>query len=111
MEADFVDPGVAGERFQRLRVVIERSALARNRAREGRIEEVLVEGPSKKRPDVVTGRTRQNKLVHFEPPQPMRAGSYAMVEVTRGAPHHLEGRFVELLAEPTHKVRIPVAAL
>lgn len=111
MEADFVDPTVAGERFQRLRVVIERSALGRNQAREGRVEEVLVEGPSKKRPDVVTGRTRQNKLVHFAPPHPIRTGSYASVEVTRGAPHHLEGRFVELLAEPTHKLRIPVASL
>jgi tRNA-2-methylthio-N6-dimethylallyladenosine synthase len=111
MEVDFVDPAVAGERFQRLRVVIERSSLQRNQAREGRVEEVLVEGPSKKRPDVVTGRTRQNKLVHFAPPQPLRTGSYAMVEITRGAPHHLEGRFVELVAEPSHKVRIPVAAL
>ena len=111
MEADFVDPAVAGERFQRLRIVIERSALARNQAREGRVEEVLVEGPSKKRPEVITGRTRQNKLVHFEPPHPIRTGSYASVEITRGAPHHLEGRFVELVAEPTHKLRIPVAAL
>jgi tRNA-2-methylthio-N6-dimethylallyladenosine synthase len=111
MEADFVDPAVAGERFQRLRVVIERSALARNQAREGLVEEVLVEGPSKRNPDVITGRTRQNKLVHFTPPRPIRTGSYAMVEVTRGAPHFLEGRFVEVLAEPTHKLRIPVAAL
>lgn len=110
MEADFVEPSVAGERFQRLRVVIERSALARNQAREGRLEEVLVEGPSKRNPDVITGRTRQNKLVHFTPPHPLRTGSYATVEVTRGAPHFLEGRFVELLAEPTHKLRIPVAA-
>ncbi|HSJ91646.1 MAG TPA: tRNA (N6-isopentenyl adenosine(37)-C2)-methylthiotransferase MiaB [Ilumatobacter sp.] len=111
MESDFVDPAVAAERFGRLRVVIERSALARNRAREGRIEEVLIEGPSKRNPDVITGRTRQNKLVHFSPPGPLRTGSYAMIEVTRGAPHFLEGRYVELLAEPTHKLRIPVAAL
>ena len=110
MEADFVDPAVAAERFRRLRVVIERSALARNQAREGRIEEVLVEGPSKRNPEVLSGRTRQNKLVHFTPPHPVRTGSYATVEVTRGAPHFLEGRFVELLAEPTHKIRIPVAA-
>jgi tRNA-2-methylthio-N6-dimethylallyladenosine synthase len=111
LEADFVDPEVAGERFRRLRVVIERSALARNQAREGRVEEVLVEGPSKRRPDVVTGRTRQNKLVHFRPTNPIRTGSYALVEITRGAPHFLEGRFVELVAEPAHTVRIPVAAL
>ncbi len=111
MGADFVDPVVAGERFQRLRLVVERSALRRHEARVGRIEEVLVEGPSKRNPDVLSGRTKQNKLVHFTPPYPIRTGSYATVAVTRGAPHFLEGTFVELLAEPTHVVRIPVAAL
>jgi tRNA-2-methylthio-N6-dimethylallyladenosine synthase len=107
----FVDPAVAGERFHRLKIVTERSALRRHEARVGRIEEVLVEGPSKKNPAVISGRTRQNKLVHFDPPVAVRTGSYATVEVTRAAPHHLEGRFVELLAEPSHTVRIPVAAL
>ena len=106
----FVDPAVAAERFQRLRVVVERSALAKHEARVGRIEEVLVEGPSKKDPSVLSGRTRQNKLVHFSPPQPLRAGSYATVEITRAAPHHLSGRFVEVLAEPQHKRRIAVLA-
>ena len=107
----FVDPAVAGQRFDRLRVVVERSALARHRAREGRVEEVLIEGPSRRDPSVLAGRTRQNKLVHFTHTVALRPGSYASVEITRGAPHHLEGRFVELLAEPTHRTRIPVAAL
>jgi tRNA-2-methylthio-N6-dimethylallyladenosine synthase len=111
MTERFVEPAVAGDRFQRLRVVIERSALAKHEARVGRLEEVLVEGPSKKDPGVTSGRTRQNKLVHFTPPSPLRTGSYAIVEVTRGAPHHLVGRFVERLAEPVHRLRIPVAAL
>ena len=48
MEADFVDPAVVSERFERLRLVVERSALRRHEARVGRIEEVLVEGPSKR---------------------------------------------------------------
>ncbi len=110
MEADFVDGAVARERFDRLKIVIERSALRKHEARVGRIEEVLVEGPSKRNPDVLSSRTRQNKLVHFTTPHPIRTGSYASVEITRGAPHFLEGRFVELLAEPTHKIRIPVAS-
>ncbi|MGZ6950110.1 MAG: TRAM domain-containing protein, partial [Ilumatobacteraceae bacterium] len=101
---------VASERFQRLRLVVERSALRRHEARVGRIEEVLVEGPSKKDPSILSGRTRQNKLVHFTPPQPLRAGAYASVEITRAAPHHLVGRFVDLLAEPQHKRRIAVLA-
>jgi tRNA-2-methylthio-N6-dimethylallyladenosine synthase len=108
----FVDPAVASERFARLRVVIERSALAKHRARIGRVEEALVEGPSKKDPSVLSGRTRQNKLVHFTPPSGtvLRTGAYVLVEVTDAAPHHLIGRFVEVVAEPVHRVRIPVAA-
>jgi tRNA-2-methylthio-N6-dimethylallyladenosine synthase len=111
MEADFVDPAIASERFERLRVVVERSAIAKHEARVGRIEEVLVEGPSKKDPSVTSGRTRQNKLVHFVAPGPLRAGSYATVEVTRAAPHHLIGDFVDHVADARHTVRIPVASL
>lgn len=108
----YVAADVVAERFERLRVVVERSALARHRAREGRSEEVLVEGPSKRNPLVTTGRTRQNKLVHFEAPAGAApAGALAMVEVTRGAPHFLEGRFVETISAPRHRTRIPVAAV
>jgi len=106
----FVEPAVAAERFQRLRVVVERSALAKHQARVGRTEEVLVEGPSKKDAAVLAGRTRQNKLVHFVPPRPLGPGAYASVEITRAAPHHLVGQFVELVREPQHKRRIAVHA-
>ena len=106
----FIDPAVAAERFQRLRIVVEHSALAKHRARIGRIEEVVVEGPSKKDPSLFSGRTRQNKLVHFVPSTPVRTGAYATVEVTGAAPHHLIGNFVELVAEPRHRRRIPVLA-
>ena len=106
-----VDPDVCRDRFARLRQVVERSALAHNRAREGRVEEVVVEGPSKKDPSVLSGRTRQNRLVHFVPPRALRPGSYAMVHIDRGAPHHLEGSFVDLVAEATHRTRIPVTSL
>ena len=107
----FVDPAVAGERFDRLRVVIERSALAANQARVGRVEEVLVEGPSKKDPTVLAARTRQHRLVHFRPPAPLRAGTYATVEITGAAPHHLDGRLRERRRRAAHRTRIPVAAL
>ncbi|MEY2754226.1 MAG: (dimethylallyl)adenosine tRNA methylthiotransferase MiaB [Actinomycetota bacterium] len=109
MTDQFVDAAVASERFQRLRVVVEHSALRKHQERIGRIEEVVVEGPSKKDPAVLSGRTRQNKLVHF-PTVPVRTGSYATVEITGAAPHHLTGRFVELVAEPTHRRLIPVNA-
>jgi tRNA-2-methylthio-N6-dimethylallyladenosine synthase len=110
MTERFVSPVVIAERFERLRIVVERSAIAKHRQRIGRIEEVLVEGPSRKDPSVLSGRTRQNKLVHFTPPRPVRTGAYATVEVTSAAPHHLVGEFCELLSEPLHKRRIGVLA-
>lgn len=106
----FVDHGVSVERMNRLRQVVERSSHLHNQARIGRVEEVIVEGPSKKNPDVLTGRTRQNKLCHFAAPQPIRRGSYAMVEVTGAALSHLTGSFIEVTHEAQHRRRIAVAA-
>jgi tRNA-2-methylthio-N6-dimethylallyladenosine synthase len=105
----FVPADVVAERFERLRVVVERSALARHDARVGRVEEVLVEGPSRKQPAFLTGRTRQNKLVHFEA-EPLAPGTFADVRVTAAAPHHLRGELVSVTARPRHRTRIPVAA-
>ena len=112
MPERFVPGQVVAERFERLRVVVERSALTRHRARIGRVEEVMIEGPSKRDPSVITGRTAQNKLVHFRPPSGggMAEGSYAEVRVTGAAPHHLTGELLAVTARPSHRVRIPVAA-
>ncbi len=110
MHDHFVDPAVAAQRFDRLKLVVERSALLKHRDRIGRTEEVLVEGPSRKNPGVVSGRTRQYKLVHFPSDTPIRAGSYVSVRIDTAAPHHLGGEMVEFLAEPSHKIHIPVAA-
>jgi tRNA-2-methylthio-N6-dimethylallyladenosine synthase len=104
----FVPHDVAVERVSRLRAVVERSSRIANDARVGRLEEVLVEGPSKRNPDRLTGRTRHNRLVHFEPTSPVRAGSYASVEITRASTTHLLGELREVTAEPTHRTRIPV---
>jgi tRNA-2-methylthio-N6-dimethylallyladenosine synthase len=109
----FVDPQTTAERFERLKVVVERSARQKHAARIGRTESVLVEGPSKKDPDVLTGRTGQNKLTHFRaaPGTTIAPGSYADVRVTGAAAHYLTGELVEVTARPRHKTRIPVAAL
>ncbi|MBX7069994.1 MAG: TRAM domain-containing protein, partial [Microthrixaceae bacterium] len=106
----FVEHSVTVERMNRLRAVIERSSVRRNEARIGRVEEVMVEGPSKKNPDVLTGRTRQNKLCHFASAEPIRRGSYAAVEVTGAGLSHLTGELREVTHVAQHKRRIPVAA-
>lgn len=108
MSDRFVPPEVVQERFDRLQQILERSALRRHEARVGRVEEVLVEGPSKRNPSVVSGRTRQNKLTHFEAALP--PGTRAHVRILAAAPHHLKGELLEQLAGPRHRRLIPVTA-
>src|SRR5664280_2808065 len=65
MQDDFVADDVIKERFKRLKEVLDRSALKKHEARVGRREEVLVEGPSRRNDAMLSGRTRQGKLIHF----------------------------------------------
>jgi tRNA-2-methylthio-N6-dimethylallyladenosine synthase len=102
-----VAPDVVAERFARLEIVLDRSGLARHQARIGRVEEVVVEGPSRKDPTMLSGRTRQNKLVHFAS-SPIKPGTYATVRVTGAAPHHLRGDLLEITAPARHKTRLPL---
>ena len=56
---------VKRERIERLVEVVQRVAHARNQARIGRVEEVLVEGASRTAPELLRGRTRRNTTVNF----------------------------------------------
>ena len=122
MAARFVPHGVSVDRYERLRRVIERSSRLANEARMGSVEEVVVEGPSKKDPTVTTGRTRRNTLVHFPSPTgiPPQPGTYARVEVTAAAANFLQGEAVSVedspsataaRSDPLARRLIPVAAV
>jgi tRNA-2-methylthio-N6-dimethylallyladenosine synthase len=106
----FVPPEVSAERFERLRLVVERSALRRYEARVGLREEVLIEGPAKKGgPGVFSGRSRQNKLVHLQDAA-LRPGMVVDAVIDSAAPHFLKGTVVRVLAQPRHRNLIPVMA-
>jgi tRNA-2-methylthio-N6-dimethylallyladenosine synthase len=62
---DQVPDEVKHERLERLVEVVQRIAAARNAERVGRVEEVLVEGPSRNDPALLRGRTRRNTTVNF----------------------------------------------
>ena len=62
---DQLPEDVKRERIERLIAVVQRVAEARNQERIGRIEEVLVEGPSRTDPAFLRGRTRRNTTVVF----------------------------------------------
>jgi tRNA-2-methylthio-N6-dimethylallyladenosine synthase len=84
---------VVQERYERLTALVEETTYAENQKLAGTTVEVLVaEGEGRK--DAAThrmsGRARDNRLVHFTPDQAMpRPGDVVTVTVTRGAPHYL----------------------
>jgi tRNA-2-methylthio-N6-dimethylallyladenosine synthase len=91
------------ERYERLTALVEETTYEQNQQQAGATVEVLVaEGEGRK--DAAThrmsGRARDNRLVHFAPhaapPNPSsantatpRPGDIVTVTVTRGAPHYL----------------------
>ena len=90
-----VPKDVVQERFDRLIALQEEVSWAENRRLEGRDVEVLV-APAEGRKDFETrrlsGRARDNRLVHFAVPEGAevpRPGDAVTVGVTYGAPHHL----------------------
>jgi tRNA-2-methylthio-N6-dimethylallyladenosine synthase len=68
-EVEAVPQSVKEARLQILNDAIRKQALAQNQATLGQSLQVLVEGPSKRNPHRLTGRTRQNKVVNFDVPE------------------------------------------
>jgi tRNA-2-methylthio-N6-dimethylallyladenosine synthase len=105
--ADQVPKAVVQERYERLVDVVEKIAWEENQAQVGRRVELLVaEGEGRKDAATarLTGRARDNRLVHFAKPADdvvVRPGDFVEVEVTYAAPHHLVADGPVLSVRPT----------
>jgi tRNA-2-methylthio-N6-dimethylallyladenosine synthase len=86
---DQVPPDVVTRRFDQLVELQNAITFERNIEQVGKAVEVMVEGPSKRDASVATTRTRGNRIVHIAGEWP--AGTILTAEVTRAAPHYLEG--------------------
>ncbi|KRF22807.1 tRNA (N6-isopentenyl adenosine(37)-C2)-methylthiotransferase MiaB [Phycicoccus sp. Soil802] len=92
---DQLPKAVVQERYERLLAAQEEISWAENRTVEGRDVEVLVatgEGRKDTETHRLSGRARDNRLVHFAVPdgaERPRPGDLVTVGVTYGAPHHL----------------------
>jgi tRNA-2-methylthio-N6-dimethylallyladenosine synthase len=84
-----VPDDVKHERLERLVEVVQRIAAERNAERVGRVEEVLVEGPSRTDPALLRGRTRRNTTVNFR--GSARPGDLAEVVVESSTSTTLRG--------------------
>jgi tRNA-2-methylthio-N6-dimethylallyladenosine synthase len=94
-------PGQVPEEIKRKRIeqlveVVQRVAERRNRERIGRVEEVLVEGPSRTDDRVLRGRTRRNTTVNFT--GAAQPGELVPVEIDGATSTTLRGRRLKVVA-------------
>lgn len=90
---DNVPLEVKKERLQRLNAEINEISRRKNEALRGQVLEVLVEGESKKNPDVLSGRTRTNKLVNFRAPKHL-IGQMVHVRIDEPQTWTLKGEWI-----------------
>ncbi|CAM2887505.1 tRNA (N6-isopentenyl adenosine(37)-C2)-methylthiotransferase MiaB [Paenibacillus sediminis] len=93
---DNVPMEVKKERLQRLNNTINEYSRTSNDKLKGQIVEVLVEGESKNNTNVLAGRTRTNKLVHFEGSKDL-IGKFVHVKITDPMTWYIKG---EIVPEP-----------
>jgi tRNA-2-methylthio-N6-dimethylallyladenosine synthase len=84
---------VKKERLARLNDKLNKSSNDRNLVYKDQLVEVLVEGPSKTREDIYTGRTDTNKIVNFEG-CPDLLGKLVPIRITKAQTWTLEGEVV-----------------
>jgi tRNA-2-methylthio-N6-dimethylallyladenosine synthase len=93
---DQISDEVKRERIERLVELVQRIAAGRNDARIGRVEEVLVEGPSRTDSSFLRGRTRRNTTVNFVGDG--RAGELVDVRIERATSTTLGGSQLAVVA-------------
>jgi tRNA-2-methylthio-N6-dimethylallyladenosine synthase len=81
------------ERLQRLQAQLEAQAKAVAERMVGTTQRVLVEGPSKKNPAELAGRTGNNRVVNFPGDGALRH-SFVELRITAALPHSLRGELV-----------------
>ncbi len=105
--ADLEDE-VSGEekhaRLSRLQARINEHAAAISRSMVGSVQRVLVEGPSRKNPDELTGKTENMRSVNFAG-HPRLVGRFVDVVVTEALTNSLRGRVATVDAPPAAEAR------
>ncbi|MFC3769804.1 tRNA (N6-isopentenyl adenosine(37)-C2)-methylthiotransferase MiaB [Paenibacillus sp. GCM10012303] len=90
---DNVPEEVKKDRLKRLNDLLNVISREQNEQLRGQTLEVLVEGESRTNPDVLAGRTRTNKLVHFRGSKDL-AGQFVQVTITEPQTWVLKGELI-----------------
>ena len=77
-------------RLQRLQLLLERHARSVSDSMIGSVQRILVEGPSRKDPRELAGRTANNRVLNF-PGADRLVGSFVNARVTAALSHSLRG--------------------
>jgi tRNA-2-methylthio-N6-dimethylallyladenosine synthase len=80
-------------RLQHLQGVLEENVRRISASRVGTVQRILVEGPSRKDPNELMGRTECNRIVNFAGGQRL-VGQMVDVTITQALPHSLRGEVV-----------------
>ena len=91
---DQVPEAVRKERLQRLFAVTDRITLELNQALVGTVARVLIDGGSRRDPDVWQGRGEDNRVVNFPRSGGEGVGDVVEVRIVRAAAHSLIGEVV-----------------
>ena len=91
--ADDTPQAAKSERLHRLQALVDGQAAAISAAMVDTVQTVLVEGPSRKDPNELAGRTDNNRVVNFPAP-PRLIGQMLEVRITKALPHSLRGEVV-----------------
>ncbi|MFO8155144.1 MAG: tRNA (N6-isopentenyl adenosine(37)-C2)-methylthiotransferase MiaB [Pseudomonadota bacterium] len=94
---DDVPLTVKKERLALLQAAIARQAEAISEAMVGSEQRILVEGPSRRDPDELAGRTENNRVVNVPRPAGLEddgVGLMATVRITEARPHSLRGEWL-----------------
>ena len=91
--ADPVPQAQKLERLQRLQAQLEAQSRAVSEAMVGTVQQVLVEGPSKRNPAELAARTGNNRTVNFAGGSEL-AGRFTALRVTEARHHSLRGELV-----------------
>jgi len=81
------------QRLYRLQEQLNTQAAAISAAMVGTVQQVLVEGPSKKDPNELMGRTENNRVVNFAAPERL-IGEFVAVHITQAMPNSLRGSVI-----------------
>ncbi|MCP5160024.1 MAG: tRNA (N6-isopentenyl adenosine(37)-C2)-methylthiotransferase MiaB [Gammaproteobacteria bacterium] len=90
------------ERLAQLQARLEASAQTISQRMVGTLQRVLVDKPSRKNRQQLSGRTENNRVVNFDGPASL-IGRFAEVAITEALPNSLRGRLVACPELPTLK--------